>query len=54
MSSVQACLHDFFKAHAGKTADALAVVSHNAQTTCSDLDRDTDSLGEFFALRGRF
>ena len=47
MSLVQACLHDLFKAQAGKTPDAVAVVSHNAQMTYSDLDRDTDSLGEY-------
>ena len=32
MSSAQACLHDLFKAQAEKTPDALAVVSHDAQT----------------------
>ena len=46
MSSVQACLQDLFKAQAGKTLDAVAVVSHDAPTTYSDLDRDTNSLGE--------
>ncbi len=52
MSLVQACLHDLFKAQAGKTPDAVAVVSHNAQTTYSDLDRDTDSLGEYLRHYG--
>ena len=52
MSSVQACLHDLFKAQAGKTPAALAVVSHNAQTTYLDLDRDTDSLGEYLRRYG--
>ena len=47
MSSVQACLHDLFKAQAGDTPDALAIVSGDVQTTYSDLDRDTDSLGEY-------
>ncbi len=52
MSSVQACLHDLFKAQAGKTPDALAVVSRDADTTYSDLDRDTDSLGEYLRHHG--
>ena len=52
MTSVQACLHDLLKAEAAKTPDAVAVVSHNAQTTYSDLDRDTDSLGEYLRHYG--
>ena len=52
MSSVQACVHDLFKAQAGKTPDALAVVSSNAQISYSDLDRDTDSLGEYLRHYG--
>ena len=52
MSSVQACLHDLFKAQAGKTPDVLAVVSGNAQITYSDLDRETDSLGEYLRHSG--
>ncbi len=47
MSSVQPCLHDLFKAQAGRTPDALAVVSTVDRMTYSDLDRDTDSLGEY-------
>jgi len=52
MNSVQACLHDLFKAQAGKTPEILAVVSHNARMTYSDLDRDTDSLGEYLRRHG--
>ncbi len=52
MNSFQACLHHLFKAQAGKNTETLAVVSHDVQTTYSDLDRDTDSLGEYLQHYG--
>ena len=52
MSSSHVCIHDLFKAQAEKTPDVLALVSQDAQTSYSELDRDTDSLGEYLRNRG--
>lgn len=52
MNSSHTCLHDLFKAQAEKTPDAPAIVSHNSQTSYSELDWDTDSLGEYLRRHG--
>ena len=52
MNSAQACIHDLFKAQAKKTPDIPAVVSLHARASYSELDRDTNSLGEYLRSHG--
>ena len=52
MNSGESCLPDLFKAQAGRTPDALAVVAGNERTSYSDLDRATDSLGAYLRRHG--
>lgn len=52
MKPAQSCIHDLFKAQAEKTPENPAIVTQNARTSYSDLDSDTDSLGEYLRRHG--
>ena len=52
MSSVESGLQDLFKAQASETPDSPAIVSGGEQTSYSQLDQATDSLGAYLRYRG--
>jgi non-ribosomal peptide synthetase component F len=52
MNSGESCLPDLFKTQAAETPDAIAIVSGDEQTTYSQLDQATDSLGAYLRHHG--
>ena len=52
MNAVESCLPDLFKAQAAETPDGLAIVYGHQQTSYSQLDQATDSLGAYLRYHG--